>query len=308
MGKKFLEKKLNIGKIIKFSIFNEGYQNIIYLINSSKGKYCLRISKRRSYNHVLFEAKVYEKLKYKFVPKIIKINGKLVFCFNKRPAILYEYIEGNIPKKIDTVLLEEIGKKTALMNLNLKNFVWNKRRFEFYNLTDSKIRIYKKFILRKKIKYLNLLPQIIYELKLNKPHSNLIKGAIHVDIGPKNVIVNKNKISAIIDFDNGYIGPLVLDLGKAIMFFCSKNKKFDLNKAKMIINSYKKVRKLNFLEYKLYKIIKYSFLSHIFMDYYMRALKYTPQVYFEWIINELYESYKDFKISEYEFYKFLEKK
>jgi ethanolamine-phosphate phospho-lyase len=306
MNKRNLEKKLNIGKIESIKIFNKGYQNIIYLICSSKGKFCLRISKRRTYNHVLFEVKVYEKLNYNFVPKIIKVNEKFVFYINKRPAILYGYIDGNIPKKINNALLEEIGKKTALMNLKLKNFVWKKRRFEFYNLSDSKIKRYHKFILNSNIKYKSLLPQIIDELKSNKPNPNLMHGAIHVDIGPKNIIVNKNKISGIIDFDNGYIGPLILDLGKVIMFFCSKNKKFDIKKAKIIINSYQKVRKLDNLEYKeLYKVIKYSFLSHIFMDYYMRSLKYTPNIYFEWIINELYESYKDFSISENYFYNYI---
>ena len=103
-------------------------------------------------------------------------------------------------------------------------------------------------------------------------------------------------LTYIVDFDNGYVGPLILDLGKAIMFFASDKKKFDARKANLMIREYNKIRKLNKLEQKeLKKAVNFAFLSHVFVDYYIRAIKVTPQRYFEWIINDLYASYKNMK-------------
>ena len=62
-------------------------------------------------------------------------------------------------------------------------------------------------------------------------------------------------------------------------------------------------RKLIDLEYnELYKAIKFAFLSHIFVDYYMRATKVTSEEYFNFIIDDLYKSYLDFSIDKEGFY------
>ena len=44
----------------------------------------------------------------------------------------------------------------------------------------------------------------------------------------------------------------------------------------------------------IYKAIKFAFLSHVFVDYYMFAKKVTTEEYFNYIVKDLYISYNSF--------------
>ena len=54
-----------------------------------------------------------------------------------------------------------------------------------------------------------------------------------------------------------------------------------------------------------HKALKFAFLSHIFVDYYMRAIKATSKEYFDFIINDLYTAYKTVVLCKTEFYELL---
>ncbi len=295
MDKKLLEKTLGIGRILSIQQFNTGFQNIIYKVKSTKGTYCLRIYQRREKNHIEFEIKVLNKLKGLPVPSLQKVKGQFMFKIGNKWAIMYKFIEGKHLKRFTTKQLEECASTLAKMHKRLHGLSWNKPMFQIYRLSDNEIRKYAKVSKNAKLKYLKFLPSITKQLRANKLNKKLARGALHVDISARNILFHKAKISAILDFDNSHPGPLILDLGKLIMFFASENRKFNKNKAMILINAYNKTRKLSKLELlELDKAIRFAFLSHIFMDYYMSALKITTQKYFDWIINDLYASYRDF--------------
>ncbi len=302
-------RSLPIGEVKSFSHFNEGFQNTIYKIRSTKGQFCLRIYNKNKKSHISYEIAVLDRLRGLKVPRLIRVKGSYLIRFNRKYAILYEYIKGDNPRRISEKHLEQVGEFLAEFHKRVNGFTWNKYRYEWYNVPDWEIKKYAAFSRKKKLKYLEFLPDIIKDLRANRLDERLPKGPVHVDLSAGNSIFHKGELNGVVDFDNSYIGPFILDIGKSVMFFASSRKgKFDVKKAIVICRAYMRKRKLTRLEYKeLYKAIKFAFLSHIFVDYYMRAIRLTTPEYFEYIINELYASYKSFKTGEEDFYRRLER-
>ncbi|NOX71387.1 MAG: phosphotransferase [Candidatus Micrarchaeota archaeon] len=300
-------KTLPVGEIKNISYLNKGFQNTIYLIDASKGFFCLRIYNKNKKAHISYEVSVLGLLKGMKVPEPVSVDGKRIIRFNDKYAILYKYIPGKHLKRVTEKQLMQIGEFLAEFHKRVRNFQWNKYRYKWYEIPDWKIRKYAAYSRKRKVKYIEYLPDVIKGLKANRLDERLPKGPIHVDLSINNVLFHNGELSGVLDFDNSYIGPFILDLGKTIMFFATtKRGRFNLKTALILYKAYTRKRKMTKLEYKeLYKAIKYAFLSHIFVDYYMRAIELTTDEYFGFIINELYASYKTITLSEKDFYRFF---
>ena len=91
-------------------------------------------------------------------------------------------------------------------------------------------------------------------------------------------------------------------------FFEFKKGRFDEEKARHLYKAYIQKRSLTDTEYgQVYKALKFAFLSHVFVDYYMYAIGVTSREYFEYIVRDLYQSYKNFDMSEHSFFSLLER-
>ncbi len=299
-----LVKTLPVGKINNVSHLNEGFQNTIYLIDASKGLFCLRIYNKNKKSHISYEVAVLDRIEGLKAPRPIKVNGNYIIRFNDKYAILYEYLPGKHLKRISEKQLIQVGEFLAEFHKKVRDFQWDGYRYEWYNIPDWKIKKYAAYSKKKKLKYIEFLPEIIRDLKKNRLDKRLPRGPIHVDLSVNNALFHEGELSGVLDFDNSYIGPFVLDLGKSIMFFATTKKgRFDVKKSRVLYNAYIRKRPLTKLEHKeLFKAIKYAFLSHIFVDYYMKAIELTTDEYFDFIINELYKSYRSISFSEKGFY------
>lgn len=71
-------------------------------------------------------------------------------------------------------------------------------------------------------------------------------GYIHADIHDDNVLfsLNENKISAILDFDDMYIGPFLIDLSLTLCLWSAVGSTFDFNYAKEFLIIYQNERKM----------------------------------------------------------------
>jgi len=117
--------------------------------------------------------------------------------------------------------------------------------------------------------------------------------------------------SGVIDFDNAYRGPLLLDLAKSMVWFGLDRNHFSVKNARDIYRGYVSSQKLTMLEYKeLYRMLKFAFASHLYVDFYMKAIGKIPASYFNFLMNDFYGAYKHFSSTcdEKEFYSFLERR
>lgn len=302
-----LAQRWPIGKVKKVERYAQGQHNQTFKVDAERGEYSLRIYNYKKPHQIEFEISLLNLLKGLPVPQLVALaNGKYIAKIDRKYAIMYRFLPGAHLQGFTSEQLQDVGRFIGKFQVRGKRFYWNKPRYHFYDLPDAKIKRFEEISRKSKLPYLEYLASIIIELKENRLSSTLPQGPIHVDIKPENVLFDKGKLSGIIDFDNSYIGPLLLDLAKSMVWFGTRNKRFYADDALQIYRGYVQERKLTKEEYvQLYKAIKFAFLSHIFVDYYMRAMKKTSKKYFEFIINDLYVAYKTLRMTEREFYKLL---
>ena len=73
---------------------------------------------------------------------------------------------------------------------------------------------------------------------------NLPTGYIHADIHDDNVLFhpNQKKLVAVLDFDDMYIGPLLIDLAMTLSLWCSVGSEFKMDYAKQFLLNYQQER------------------------------------------------------------------
>jgi Ser/Thr protein kinase RdoA (MazF antagonist) len=71
-------------------------------------------------------------------------------------------------------------------------------------------------------------------------------GYIHADIHDDNVLFspNEKKIAAILDFDDMYVGPLLIDVAMCLCLWCGIGSKFNFEYAKEFLNIYQNEREM----------------------------------------------------------------
>lgn len=206
----FLKK--SIGEIYSFCKLNEGFQNTIYKIESQKGDFCLRISKRDSKKHVQYEVSLLSYLKKIPVIRLQSVDGNYIFSIEGNTAILYSYIDGNLVEDNSLEELKIVGQFLGEFHSLCVKIKYPKDCFEFYSLPDKVILEHKNYIYSMNIPHKKLLSQIVSELRQNTLSDKQPSGPIHVDFGPKNTLWRDGTLVAVLDFDNAYNGPYILDL------------------------------------------------------------------------------------------------
>lgn len=289
--KKFIQ---NLGfKNISLQKYKLGEQNDSYLLKADNKRYTVRVFNHKKISQIRFEVILLNHIKGLEVPRLIKTKDRYIHKYKGKYIVVYEYIPGRHKKSFSDKELYEVGKFLGKFHNKGKGFRMSKEE-KLYDLPDAKISKMNKSITRSNITHKKLLPFIIEGLKESKLSKRLPKGPIHVDVKPDNILFKDGEVSGVLDFDNSYIGPYILDLAKSMVWFGSKNKKFKMPSP--IYKGYIKERKLNKLEEReMDNAITFAFLSHVFVDYYMRARKVTSKKYFDFIVNEFYQSYLDFK-------------
>ena len=121
--KSFIFKNYNL-KLTGSIPLEEGAQNTNFLIITNKGKSVLRIYNRKSAQDLTYTIRILLKLKDNRFPcpsLIPGINNKWVLEFDKKPCILYRYIEGKNTNKKSASLLKQIGNLQGKLHLILKD-------------------------------------------------------------------------------------------------------------------------------------------------------------------------------------------
>jgi Ser/Thr protein kinase RdoA (MazF antagonist) len=205
----------------------ESSDNIIYSIGD-KEKNILRISKRLPLNDIQFE---FDALSYLFskgvmVPKWIKTKNDNFYASTSdiSTAILFDFIEGvHVERTVEKMPTEiqayEAGKALALLHNTGQDFSSEASRSrDIFSELRRGIKNKDTFVKEYEggEKFINEINDAI----LFAENSLDPKGFIHHDYRVGNVFFQKDdssKIKGVIDFDWSCKGPLVKDLGLALM-------------------------------------------------------------------------------------------
>lgn len=256
-------KKYDIGKHRSNKHITCALGDTIYLLRTNKGKFILKIFETSDENFIKYQIwlmNVAEKGKLP-VAKIIKTkNLKNIIFHNKKIVMIQRFIEGKPPKNLNNKLVKDIAFKQATLNkllLKLKltgKYTWGDYHF---NTKKSNAKKYGKFNIRNEEE--NILNGL---RKINK--KKLRKSHVHADFHTINLLVQKGKLKAILDWDDAHEDYLVFDLATFIARAFVREHYVKKNQIILYLKEYQKILKLNKEEKKaVYYFIKQRYLRGI---------------------------------------------
>lgn len=297
----------NVGEVLSYQRIKKGFANVVVGAKTTKGKYILKIVIRNNpFGRVRYEVDLLNFIKGLPTPNPIKAkNGQHLLNYNRtNKAFIYPYLSGRQLKRFNKSMLKQVGRFLGKLHLQTKNFKSSVKRMELYNI-DQKyfremIRVSRRKLKDKKIqKWIDYMEKNLIRYLLPK---SLPQGGMHIDYKPENVLFTNGKITGVIDFDNSYNGPLVLDLANTMMWFCSEKGKFDIKNALAIHQGYKQSRKITKQEKEyLFEALHFALLSHMLVDVYFLALDKLPLDYIKWGMVNLCETEKNLVLTKEEF-------
>ncbi|MBR9702376.1 phosphotransferase [Candidatus Pacearchaeota archaeon] len=262
----------NIGKYKKSRHIKWALGNTVYIVDTTRGKYVIKIFERAKLDYIKYQIKIMNFLNLKKVPipKLIKTKkNRFLLIRNDKRMLIQRFVEGKTPKKLSKKLVKDIAKKMGLMNkylLKLKlqgKYIWQK---------DHEFKPFKfKGVKTKGFDFKEEEKKLLTELRKLK-RKKLRKSVVHGDFRESNLIVKNDELNAIIDWNDSHEDYLPYEIAVLINdSFISKNKvqKKDI---KLFFKEYQKYLKLNGEEKKgIYYFIKQRYLGIIF--YHIKQMK-----------------------------------
>jgi len=260
----------NIGKYKKFKHVNFALGNTVYILETTKGKYVMKIFERAKLDYIKYQIKImnFLNLKKVSVPELVKTkNKKFLLIRNNKRILIQKFIDGQSPKKLSEKLIIDIANIMGLMNKHLLKLklqgkhIWEKDH-EFKHLNFKGVKT-------KGFDFKEEENKLLKELrKLNR--KKLRRGVVHGDCHSCNLLVHNDRVSAIIDWDDVHEDYLVYEISAFMThsFFMTPlyygSGRFNRKQIKLFLKKYQKHVKLNQEERKaIYYFIKQRFLQII---------------------------------------------
>lgn len=240
-------------KLVEFSALEGGIENITLLVTTNKGKFVLRVYRKnkKSLKEIQRELAFMDFLRKNGlpVPGIVasKIDTQMVKYIEKTniwTCVLMEFMSGKHTRQFSPGLLRELAKTQALMhNLGVK-FKSGKPVNELSVLRDTYLAPKIKLSEIKNVPLRDALQRAKKHKFFLDPRLSL--GYCHLDLTHHNFLVDKNRVSAVLDFDDLCYAPLVVCLGYTLydVYYLTRN----LQNINAYIREYVKHRKLKKIE------------------------------------------------------------
>jgi len=242
-----------LGRLLLSDGVARGSVNTHYLLNTSRGKFLLKIDEVKSELEVKREIDLLVFLRKHAFPcpqPLSDRKGRQYREIGGKCISLYRHIEGQSYGPDDLTLnqLESIGRDLAALHLIGKGYkkgIDNRfsfdRIFELYRDVREKLPHYFKKVIRtldEEVEYLH------YYLEGKLP-----KGIIHGDLFCDNVLFKGEKVVGILDFEASCRGKFVFDLATAVNALCFDEGKYQLRRFEALIAGYESLRTLSLAEW-----------------------------------------------------------
>lgn len=225
--------------IIDFSPIQSGCRNSNYVVNTSKGKYLLRISDNSSFNN---EITAFEIVKKRInVPDLLFYKTKSEYTYH-----IYQYINGVSLQehiidngKCDNFLLEQVANTAAIIHNTPKE---EANKLKTLDVPPYKIW-YQVFLdnstVRDRIgsKLYERIKQLVSDKQELISQIDSYKSFIHGDFRPLNMIVDEKNNIYYIDWEGAWWGHTLADIGQFFRYrtFFSND---DIHLFEKIYNAY----------------------------------------------------------------------
>jgi homoserine kinase type II len=241
-------KAYDIGDVVSCKGIAEGVENSNFLMRTTKGSYILTLYEKRVNRADLpFFLGLMEHLAAKGLscPTPIKASdGESLRELCGRPAAIISFLEGMWPRRPTERHCQLLGG--AMADLHIKG-----RDFALKRPNNLSLSGWRTLVANTKDRADEVAPGLaatIQEelafLEKNWPQ-DLEVGVIHADLFPDNVFFLGDRLSGLIDFYFACTDFLVYDVAICLNAWCFEQKgEFNVTKAKLMIESYAKLRPL----------------------------------------------------------------
>ena len=218
-----------------------GNSNSNFKLETNEASYMLSVLEEKSVaeaQNLIYLHQWLHKYGFKTSVALEKPDGQTLSLYDGKPLWVKKWINGEIHQDLTTDQLKEAGYQLAILHqVPVPSFLPTKHSYEasrypalFNRQIDEE---YEKW-LRKQ-----------YDFIQNQQLEGLPMGLIHGDLFYDNIVFEKGKLQAIIDFEEACYHFLVFDIGMALIGLCQNNDTIDEVKAEAFIEGYSRIRKMN---------------------------------------------------------------
>ncbi|MCZ6808623.1 MAG: phosphotransferase [Proteobacteria bacterium] len=244
-----LARRFGIGDITAFSVMEGGHENTSYCVETSSGRYVLTLSDQKSLRHVTNLAKLLVYLTDRGIRTsqvVVPPKDPIVVLHDEKPVMLKRYVDGDVTAEVTGNLLVQLGEEMArLHEIPAPSYVpqsFPYGRSYFPEVTNSDLgHTYVDWLSEKNSYLQKRIPQ------------HLPMALIHGDVFFDNMIIQRDQLMAIIDFEEACHYYRCFDLGMVIVGACRDRKGISFEKAGRFIRAYQKEKTLQSLERKTLK-------------------------------------------------------
>ena len=256
LRKTFLEEladDYNFGRLGGASGIPEGSVNSNYLIETSKGKFLVRVDEVKSESEVRREIDLLAFLRKHGFPcphPMQDRTGRYYRDYQGKCVSLYKYNEGRVPvaARLRPSQLETIGRALGELHVIGKGYkkgIDNRFSFErvadLYNNVRGRLPSYFRRITRTlddEIDYLNRYLE-----------TKLPKGIIHGDLFADNILFRGERLITVLDFEAACRGKFIFDIATAVNALCFVNGQYSLDRFRQLLRGYESLRTLSLAEW-----------------------------------------------------------
>lgn len=243
----------DLGKLLNFSGIPAGSVNTHYLLETSRGKFFLKIDEvknrqeaRREIDLLLYLHSQRFACPYPLADK----QGRYLLEYEGKMVSVYPYLVGKVFSEaaLSPLQLENVGQALASLHLcgqTYKKGLENRFRFEriveLYQAVKTQLPSY----------FRQLIHVLDDELEHQSQYAEerLPKGIIHGDLFADNILFRGAKVVAVLDFEAAGYGKFIYDLATAVNALCYVDGNYLIERFEALVRGYQNVRTLSLGEW-----------------------------------------------------------
>src|SRR3989344_9397250 len=214
-------------EVVSSKSVKEGLRNSNYVLESSGGKrYVLRVCDDQSPAQAESLVKLIEHLSERGFPsqKPVFPNGARLVVYENKPVLLLSYIEGETISDLSEEQLKQLGACMAKMHgIDVPEYIQSVHPFGFEMYADRFSGVnhpYINWFNKRRIYFNEVIPV------------DLPGGIVHGDLWSDNAIYHRGELAGIIDFESGYHGKCIFDIGQTAIGSCRENGSLNYDKVR----------------------------------------------------------------------------
>lgn len=271
---KHLITPYELGNLESLSPMKGGQANSSFRLAAGKGQFILSICDEKDQQEIDSLTQVLDYLEIKNIPthRLVKTRDQRSYVlFNDKPVYIKKFIGGKVNQHLSFGMIKQVGGLMADLHaipaLDIMPDQYPNGSQCFDDVINTPMRHPYLNWLKKKQKYIN-----------EAMDTSMGRGFIHGDIFWDNLLVDDDKVVAIIDFEDSCHYYKLFDIGMCAVGCCRRIDTLDMEKASCLLQGYQVKSRLTTMEKKQLKVfMEYAAVSASLWRFRQYNIKYPDK-------------------------------